>query len=477
MKMKRNLCITQTIAVFVFMCCFTVFVPNVTAQVSKTTPAFWVMPGHATANAAKVWVQTPAGATVYLWIDKRQIGPLQTTAETGYTAIFEVYDLQPNMQYDYWVQIGQQTTKPEVEPHGKLHTAPLVGQAVDFSFVAGSCALTLDGKYKPGKQPQTPNWKRFQIYETIVSHNPDLMLWLGDNIYTRGGEWNSLAGYQYRYSCTRRVHEMQKLLRNANHYAVWDDHDFGPNNADVSFLNKHLGRQAFMQFWPNPDFGLPNEKGLASGITTKFSWGDCDFFCLDSRTFRTPPGDPIQKIDSDQNESAPLSTMLGTKQLQWLLDELKASKATFKFVLLGTQILNTKVGSVETYKAHYPEERQAILDFISANKIANVVFLTGDRHHTDFSVYRADDQSPYIYDLTSSALTSFGSPASWAEKNLLRVPGTFYRKPNFALLEVQGQGDSRQLVISIRNRQDDLVWQQTISAATGTLTSPPPASK
>ena len=66
------------------------------------------------------------------------------------------------------------------------------------------------------------------------------MLWLGDNIYTREVDFYSLSGYQKRYTHTRNIKEMQPLLSNTHHYAIWDDHDYGPNNTDRSNIHKMM---------------------------------------------------------------------------------------------------------------------------------------------------------------------------------------------------------------------------------------------
>ena len=50
------------------------------------------------------------------------------------------------------------------------------------------------------------------------------------------------------------------LSSEKQHYATWDDHDFGPNNCDGDYENAHLTTSAFRQFWPNPK--SPNKDGM-----------------------------------------------------------------------------------------------------------------------------------------------------------------------------------------------------------------------
>ena len=97
----------------------------------------------------------------------------------------------------------------------------------DFRFVIGSCAYINDPPYD---RPGEPYGGEYEIFEQIAAQRPDFMIWLGDNVYLREPDWNSEAGILYRYTHTRSLPQLQKLLRICPHYAIWDDHDFGPND-------------------------------------------------------------------------------------------------------------------------------------------------------------------------------------------------------------------------------------------------------
>ena len=81
------------------------------------------------------------------------------------------------------------------------------------------------------------------------------MIWLGDNVYFREPD-DSRTGVYHRYSHDRSLPELQPLLGSVHHYAIWDDHDYGPNNSDRSFIYKNITLQAFKDFWANPTYGL-----------------------------------------------------------------------------------------------------------------------------------------------------------------------------------------------------------------------------
>lgn len=273
------------------------------------------------------------------------------------------------------------------------------------------------------------------------------MLWLGDNVYFRESDWSSKSGMQHRYTHSRHIPELKRLLANAPQYAIWDDHDFGPNNSDRSFINKELSKETFDLFWSNPT----NEHPDLHGITTQFDWSDCQFFLLDNRYNRAPN----DRLDGDR-------TMLGTQQLEWFKEALLNSPATFKFVALGGQFLNT-APVFENYSANgYDKERQEIIDFIYKHQIKNVIFLTGDRHHSELSVLESAGK-PTIYDLTISPLTSGVHDAS-SEANSLRVAGSHIAERNFGLIKVSGPLKARELEIQMLSTTNKPLWTTKILA-------------
>src|SRR5690606_34340514 len=174
---------------------------------------------------------------------------------------------------------------------------------------------------EPYDRPGKPYGGGYEIFNAMYQEKPDMMMWLGDNVYLREVDWNSKTGIYYRYTHTRSLPELQPLLASTHHYAIWDDHDYGPNDADRSFWGKDMTLKAFKDFWANPNYGV----GGTEGITGTFFWEDCQFFLLDDRWYRSP---------------MPGKEYFGQTQLNWLVDALRSSKATFKFICTGGQILN-----------------------------------------------------------------------------------------------------------------------------------------
>lgn len=407
------------------------------------------MPGYSEMREAAVWVQTESPATVSMryWPkdakDAQQVSSsVATAAATANTALLIATEVEPGTTYAYEILVNGNAVK--IDRPLEFQTQPLWHWRTDapaFSFALGSCNYINEPVYD---RPGTPYGGQYEIFETIRKQNPAFMLWLGDNTYLREADWNTRTGMLKRYSHTRETPEMQGLLSSCHHYAIWDDHDFGPNNSDRSFVHKDKSLEAFKLFWGNPTYGLDGEPG----ITSFFQWHDVDFYLLDNRYYRTPI--------YQQGESS----MLGTKQVEWLIDALKASRAQFRIVALGSQFLNT--AAVGENAVNYPRERETIIARIKQEGIKGVIFVTGDRHHTELSKLDLGD-GVVIHDLTVSPLTS-GKHLIDGEVNGLRVPETLVAERNFAIIDVSGPSTNRKLSIQVIDAEGKELWDYSIRA-------------
>jgi len=399
------------------------------------------MLGYSEMKEVMIWVQTKKTANVkiqyYLKSDasvKHWTNTILTKKEDAYTAHLIADELEPGNVYNYDLYINKK--KISFDYPTEFQTLKLWEWRTDppeINFMAGSGTYINEEKYdRPGKG----YGESYSIFESMADKKPDFLLWLGDNVYLREPDWNTKTGINHRYTHSRSVKEMQRLLANTHNYAIWDDHDFGPNNSDKGFWNKNATLNAFKSFWANPSYGV----GDIKGAITFFNWGDCDFFMLDNRYYR----DPNDLVMDDK-------TMLGKEQLQWLKDALVSSHANFKFVVMGGQFLNT-AGIFEVYSNYgFAKERADIIEFINSQKIRNVIFVTGDRHLSEIDVLDRT-YMPLIYDITCSSFTSHASSKMEAEKNSLRVDGTLITENNFTVFNVKGERKSRVLTITFYDR-------------------------
>jgi alkaline phosphatase D len=399
---------------------------NALGQGLKSGP----MVGHVQLRDAAVWVQTKTNAKVKItYLEEgsdatiSETSEIQTTEEGYHIASFSIGGLMPGKKYNYNVIVDGkiQTAKYEQSFKTQEHWAHRK-DAPDFKFSAGSCMYVNDPGYdRPGK----PYGSNYQIFNTIDSMRPEFMVWLGDNTYLREGDFESVAGIYNRYSHTRALPELQKMIARTPNYAIWDDHDYGVNDADRTYRLKNHTLSAFKSFWPNESY---HTCGL-EGVSHRFEYNDCDFFMLDDRWYKTASKE---------------GTILGRNQIEWFKDALLGSDAKFKFVAFGGQVVSDYAGKENL--ANYAHERKEILDFIDKNKIKNVVFLTGDRHHSELTKY-ISPSGTVVYDITSSALTSGTSDHS-SEPNTLRVQGSMIGVNNFAMIEVTGPPKERKAKVT-----------------------------
>lgn len=410
------------------------------------------MLGYNTYREQALWVQTEKAAKVEFAYRPLGLGSawlksaaVNTKESKAFVAEVILVNLSPGTTYEYLVHLNGKAT-PAIG-NQQFTTQTIWAYRTDppnYQFTIGSCAYINElATDRNGK----PYGGDYQIFTSIAENQPKFMLWLGDNVYFRESDWSSKSGMQHRYTHSRHIPELKTLLANAPQYAIWDDHDFGPNNSDRSFINKELSKETFDLFWSNPT----NEHPDLHGITTQFDWSDCQFFLLDNRYNRAPN----ERLDGDR-------TMLGTQQLEWFKEALLNSPATFKFVALGGQFLNT-APVFENYSANgYGKERQEIINFIYKHQIKNVIFLTGDRHHSELSVLKSAGK-PTIYDLTISPLTSGVHDAS-SEANSLRVAGSHIAERNFGLIKVSGPLKARELEIQMLSTTNKPLWTTKILA-------------
>ena len=346
----------------------------------------------------------------------------------------ELNGLEPNTSYTYAVLIDGKTVDPGFRT--KFATKDLWQfrkPAPDFSFLTGSCAYFNEPKYdRPGK----PYGGDSSIFETMANTPAAFHVWLGDNWYTREVDYSTRWGLNYRASHDRGLPVLQKFMASMPQYSIWDDHDYGPNDIGKSYILKEESRKIFMNYSCNPSYGQKGE-----GIYSVVSYGDVDIFLTDDRYFRSEDDMP----DSIHGKANPDKTYFGKMQLDWLKNALLFSKATFKVIATGGQILNpfSDFECMRFYSIEYNE----LMNFLAEEKIIGVLFFTGDRHHSE--VIKQERKGLYpLYDVTNSPYTSgIGKVRGDELTNPARIPGTLVEAQNFTKVTVSGKKNERVMKI------------------------------
>lgn len=411
------------------------------------------MVGYGQMTEVMVWVQTKKPATVqfrYWNLQEPAKSSLSksvnTSADRANVAHVLIDGLRPGNSYGYELRINGKTIK---RPYPlRFQTQPLWHWRTDppnFTVAFGSCLYINETEWD---RPGTPYGSDYGILEVIASKQPDVMLWLGDNTYYREVDWHTVGGLKHRWTHTRSIPELQPLLGAAHNYAIWDDHDYGPNDADRSYRLRSEALENHKLFWANQTYGTEETKGVFG----RFEWGDVEFFLLDDRYHRSP-----NRAPNDENK-----TMFGKEQLQWLMDGLLSSNAPFKIVAGGNQILNPTTGGESFY--NYRQEYERLLKFIKEQRVPGVIFLSGDRHLTELITLNDTTFYP-LYDYTSSSLTA--GLSSWKdEDNKNIVPGTLVNDAhNFGILKFSGPRRDRTLVMECWDHTGKLRWTHEVKAS------------
>ncbi len=345
---------------------------------------------------------------------------------------FTIGGLDFNTTYQYKIWINGKATNYG----GEFTTKDLWQwrkQPPEFSFLTGGCAYLNEPVYdRPGK----PYGGDSSIFESMAKEKAAFMLWTGDAWYTREVDYYSDWGLWYRASHDRAFPVLQNFLKSMPQFAIWDDHDYGPNDIGKNYILKETSREIWKKYWCNPSYG---ENG--QGTYTMTSWGDADFFMTDDRWWRSADN-MKDSVDGFPNNE---KLMMGEQQMEWLKNSLLYSNATFKIIVIGSQVLNP-LSSFDKL-SNFPFEYNELMNFLKENKINGVVFLTGDRHHSE--IIKADRPGTYsLFDITVSPLTSGTHTFSGQEKNNpYRVLG-IDEKQNYAKFSFSGKRGERKLTVN-----------------------------
>lgn len=354
-----------------------------------------------------------------------------------------VENLQPGISYSLAFTLkDNKLAGPVTVKTSPVYAHWMTGDPPDFTFLAGSCFYLNDQPYdRPGK----PYGQDPTIIGTMAATPADFNLLLGDNFYFRMADWDSPSGMRYRYRHTFTHPEMARLLASRPTYVIWDDHDYGPNDADRTYPLRGEALSLFLDHWSNPENLREN-----GGNYTSFEYGDAAFFLLDDRWFRAP--NALKETEKP---------FLGEEQLRWLAESLVASQKPWKFVVCGNQVINT-AGAKECYRS-YNGEFVRLFKMLREQRVEGLIFLSGDRHFSELLCDTTLLDYP-VFELTCSPVTSTVHEIREKERNNpLRVPASLVRQNNFSRISLRGPVADRRLVMEHLDASGKVLWRHEIA--------------
>ena len=407
-----------------------------------------VMHGYADYTSALVWIQADAPGVVNVRWRTEHDGrdhslTLDAKAADDDVVIARLTGLAPGARATYAIEGDGDSRQGAVraQPYWSAGT-----DAADVTIAIGSCFF-LAAAEAPWNASKYGGG--FEIFDAIAAKTPDLMVWMGDNLYFQPPDELDPASMAARYRRQRALPSLQRLLTAAPQIAIWDDHDYGPNDADMSYVMKGESLALFRRYWANPSYGLPD----VPGVFGRTRWGDVDLFLLDDRWYRS----------ANAMNDAPGKTMFGEQQLAWLRNALVYSRAPLKLVVNGSQLFN-RANRFEGFN-HFSYEQKAFTDWMLSQRVNGVMFASGDRHFTE--LLRVERPGAYpLYEFTSSPLTShpYENPDDAELTNPDVVPGTLIGKRQFGLIRLTGPQKARHIALESYDQTGALLWRHELDA-------------
>ena len=245
------------------------------------------------------------------------------------------------------------------------------------------------------------------IWNAIAATNPDLFLFLGDNVYgTQYGTTTGLAGIDRAYREFAGVPAFDRFRRQVPVLAIWDDHDYGLNDAGVELPFKSQSKDRLLDFFDVPaDAPVRGHAGVYQAATFGPEGRRLQIILLDTRWSRSPlkrtdqrgaPGK--ERYVPDPN---PRKTMLGPIQWAWLEKQFR-QPADLRLLVSSIQVVADGHG-YERW-GNLPAERRKLYDLIRRTGTDGVVVLSGDRHLGALYRLGGDVVGYPLYEITSSAL-------------------------------------------------------------------------
>jgi alkaline phosphatase D len=360
------------------------------------------------------------------------------------------------------------TTRRDALILGAALAAPVASQASDWHALSGKTLNKIAFGSCANQDKDQPIW------DAVLAAKPDLFLFLGDNVYL---DTRDVSEMKAKYAKLAAKPGFQKLRETTPIIAMWDDHDYGENDAGADYPKKNEARQLFCDFWGE---AATSPRRTREGIYTSFVFGPTgqkvqvilpDLRFNRSEILKLDLGGKDYDVWAKELEKAGQmvpgpyarnpdlkASMLGEAQWQWLEAQLR-EPADVRIFASSLQVLADFAGWEGWI--NYAQDHQRLLSTIRKTKANGLICLSGDTHYAEVS--RLDTNVPYpMWDFTSSGLTEV-----WPvlPPNALRV-GEVYRQRNFGLITLDwAKRPLPGLTVEIRGEKGQVAISQSLSVA------------
>lgn len=262
------------------------------------------------------------------------------------------------------------------------------------------------------RRPKQPAW------QDILDKVPDLnlLLLLGDTAYMNWGDlpedFDALNNEVWDFKSLNECYEIQfniksfrKLIAKVPTLAIWDDHDCGINDVcGAEFPEQVKKSRALFDHWMK--FAVNAGRPEMYAVYDKLP--DVRILMLDGRSERTLP-------------TAVNPTMLGSKQEDWLWEQLSPASVQRPITILANGVGLSQGSPVEVVKAYtnFWDKLRKELSFranpsgVTGDCGRRALFLAGDIHRNAFIPFEREPfkngplESERIYEVLSSGVACF----------------------------------------------------------------------
>jgi len=374
-------------------------------------PTGFTVVAKVTGAAAQIRIGTsnpPSGVTV------------NATPVNG-VARFNVTGLSPDTDYFYGVAVDGVLDPASVS---QTRTFPAAGAAASFRFAASSCA----GHYNGGVNGGTTFWppdagvtdvSNAKVFDHIRVRRPLMFVHMGD-LHYRDITDNDPDQFRLAYDDVLSAPRQAALYRSVPIAYTWDDHDFGPNDADSTSPTKPAAVQAYRERVPHYPLSDPE------GVWQAWSIGRVRFIMTDNRSQSTPYSTP----------EGPGKWYLGPAQEAWLEAQLTA--ATEPLIVLVFP-------SPWHINGNYASERERLGAMIAAHGLTErMIIISGDWHGLGFDTGKNNTVGGCpVFQV--SPLDSSPSGSDFPEKF---DHGTSRERGQWAMFDVEDNGKSIRLSVT-----------------------------
>ena len=216
--------------------------------------------------------------------------------------------------------------------------------------------------------------KEEDIFQIILTHKPNLWIWLGNAVYLDIPKFNFFKTTPEKmdwdfikllYKKVKTNKYYKKLNEKVPIIGTWGDEEYGIINGDEENNLKESYKQYYLDFLDADSLDQRREY-VNMGLFSTYSFGS------DYKTVR------FILLDLKYSQSSYLKDnkydMLGDEQWNWLENIFKNKKETYTFICISNQILPNDRYIIKKW---YSQSRKKLFDLIGKYKKSGVIFLSG----------------------------------------------------------------------------------------------------